>query len=80
MQEPFADEFGDRAARREVRVELQERLGPKQAGREGIVANLPETVVANVDEALDVAAEPLDQLVPQVECVHALSLRRGCEA
>ena len=60
VQQPFANKSRHRPARSEVGVELKQRLRPEQARSQRFVTDGSKTLVADVDEAADVRAEPLD--------------------
>ena len=64
------DQFIDRAAGPECRVELEERLRPEAPCPEDAVDERLDSRIANLDEAARVAPVVGDQAVPEVKDVH----------
>ena len=70
VEYPQLDQFIDRAAGPERRVELEERLRPEAPCPEDAVDERLDPRIANLDEAARVAPVAGDQAVPEVKDVH----------
>ena len=78
VEHTLLDQFIDRLAGFERRVDLDQGLGPEQSLRERVLDLLADPPITNVDEGLDVRAVGLNQAVAEPKDVQprCLPLRR----
>ncbi len=77
VQDAPRDQVVDGRARLEGGVELDEGLGPEDAGLELAVDVVAQAGVADLDEAAGVGGVVLNQVVAEVEDVHGAASRSG---
>jgi hypothetical protein len=73
IEDLFRDELVDRASRLEGRVELDDRLRPKQAGLQLFVDALRDPFVADDDEAASEVRVVADEALPKLEDLYGVA-------